>query len=101
MGLGEVIRDARKQKQVSQRDLAGRLKNKDGEAISAQYLNDIELERRVPPEYLVAQLAQKLDLDADLLHALAGQFPSNVGRRHSPERVAAAMKAFRKSLEKS
>jgi len=101
MTFGEVVREARKAKQESQKDLAGRLRNRDQEPISPQYLNDIELDRRVPPEYLVTQLAQRLGIDADLLHALAGQLPSNV-KRHSPQKVAQAMKAFRKSLgEKS
>ena len=49
--LGEVVRTARKERQVSQKELATRLKNKDGDAISPQYLNDIELDRRIPPEY--------------------------------------------------
>lgn len=97
MTFGEVVRDARKQKQISQKDLATRLRNRDEEPISPQYLNDIELDRRVPPEYLVTQIAQRLQLDPDLLHALAGQLPTNL-KRHSPQKVAEAMKAFRKSL---
>lgn len=101
MALGDLVRDARKQLQLSQKDFAGRLRNKDGESISPQYLNDIELNRRVPPEYLLTQLAQKLDVDEDLLRALAGQFPSSAGKRHSPEKLALALKAYRRSLEKS
>jgi transcriptional regulator with XRE-family HTH domain len=98
--LGELVRDARKHRQTSQKDLASKLKNRDGEPISPQYLNDIELDRRMPPEYLVTQLAQRLGLDADLLHAMAGQLPMSA-KRHSPERVAEAMKAFRRKLDGS
>jgi transcriptional regulator with XRE-family HTH domain len=97
LAIGELVREARKNKQMSQRDLAGRLKNKDGDSISPQYLNDIELDRRVPPEYLLSQIAQKLQLDADVLRAIAGQMPA-AARRHSPEKVAEAMKAFRQKL---
>jgi transcriptional regulator with XRE-family HTH domain len=95
--IGELVREARKHKQMSQKDLAGRLKNKDGDPISPQYLNDIELDRRVPPEYLLSQIAQKLQLDTDVLHALAGQMPATA-KRHSPAKVAEAMKAFRQKL---
>ena len=99
MALGDLIRDARKEKGLSQKDLAARLRNRDGEAISPQYLNEIELNRRVPPSYLLDQIAHKLEIDADALHLMSGQVPPNVRpENHPPEKLTAAMKAFRQKL---
>ena len=99
MALGDVIRGARRQRELSQKDLAEKLKNKEGDPISPQYLNDIELNRRVPPSYLLEQIAQRLQLDGDALHVMAGQLPPNVRPdSHSPERLSAAMRAFRRTL---
>jgi len=44
---------------MSQKELAGKIKKEDGLPISAQYLNDIEHDRRNPPsEFLIAQIAE-------------------------------------------
>lgn len=100
MTLGEAIREGRRVRSLSQKDLAAELLKEDGSAISPQYLNDIERDRRVPPSYLIDHMAKKLKLDADYLHALAGQFPADVRLgRYQPETVQAALKAFRRSLK--
>jgi len=53
--FGTIIAEARRPKGLSQRELAAKVKKEDGQAISAQYLNDIEHDRRNPPnEYLIA-----------------------------------------------
>jgi transcriptional regulator with XRE-family HTH domain len=101
--FGSVIATARKARFLSQRELAARLKKEDGEPISAQYLNDIERDRRnAPPEYLIAQLARELKLDRDRLCLLAGCLPKDLMRPISesePEFLMAAFREFRRKLQ--
>ena len=100
MTFGEVITRARKDKKLSQKQVAAGTLKEDGPAISAQYLNDIEHDRRNPPsEYIVRQLADALDLDLDYLLFLAGRFPADVlEMSRDQEGIKTAMKAFRSSL---
>lgn len=100
MTFGEAITQARKDKGLSQKQVAAGTMKEDGLAISAQYLNDIEHDRRNPPsEHIVRQLADALDLDLDYLLFLAGRFPSDVlEMSRDQEGVKTAMKAFRRSL---
>lgn len=100
MTFGEAITRARKDKRLSQKQVAAGTLKEDGQAISAQYLNDIEHDRRNPPsEYIVRQLANALDLDLDYLLFLAGRFPADVlEMSRDQEGIKTAMKAFRSSL---
>ena len=100
MTFGEAITQARKEKELSQKQVAAGTLKEDGQAISAQYLNDIEHDRRNPPsEFIVRQLADALDLDLDYLLFLAGRFPSDVlEMSRDQEGVKTAMMAFRRSL---
>lgn len=100
MTFGEAITRARKEKRLSQKQVAAGTLKEDGKAISAQYLNDIEHDRRNPPsEYIVRQLANALDLDLDYLLFLAGRFPADVlEMSRDQEGIKTAMKAFRSSL---
>ena len=100
MTFGEAITRARKDKRLSQKQVAAGTLKEDGRAISAQYLNDIEHDRRNPPsEHIVRQLANALDLDLDYLLFLAGRFPADVLEMpRDQEGVKTAMKAFRSSL---
>jgi transcriptional regulator with XRE-family HTH domain len=98
-GFGRLIRQARVSKGLSQKDLAARVLKGNGEAISAQYLNDIEHGRRLPPgEGFVKQLAEQLGLDGDGLLAAAGRLPADI-RELSLQNLGEAaeiIKAFRK-----
>ena len=106
MTIGEYIAQERKRKGLTQKDLAGLIKNKDGTGISAQYLNDIELGRRSPgADYLLEQFAIQLSNEAtrddvrDTLYFLAGQLPADLrANSYPPEAGAKAMKAYRKAL---
>jgi transcriptional regulator with XRE-family HTH domain len=100
MTFGEAITKARKDKKLSQKQVAAGTRKEDGDAISAQYLNDIEHDRRNPPgEPIVRQLADALDLDLDYLLFLAGRFPSDVlEMARDQEGIKMAMRAFRSSL---
>ena len=100
MTFGEAITQARKDKELSQKQVAAGTLKEDGIAISSQYLNDIEHDRRNPPsELIVRQLADALDLELDYLLFLAGRFPSDVlEMARDQEGITTAMRAFRSSL---
>jgi transcriptional regulator with XRE-family HTH domain len=98
-----IISEARRAKGMNQKELAAKVKKEDGQAISAQYLNDIEHDRRNPPnEYLIAQFAKELDLDKDVLCLAAGTIPQDLQKMAAaqPEKVQEAFKAFRKAVKK-
>ncbi len=97
MTFGQLVAAERKKRGMSQKDLAARVLKEDRTPISAQYLNDIERDRRnAPSEHLITQFARELNLDSDYLHYLAGQIPRDVRERNLPqERVKEAMVAFR------
>ena len=100
MTFGQTIAKTRKDRGLSQRELALRVAKEDGTSISPQHLNDIERDRRNPPgDYLLGQLARALDLDEDYLYLLAGKLPTDMrSGADSPKQVAAAFKAFRRTL---
>ena len=100
MTFGEAITQARKDKKLSQKEVAAVTLKEDGGVISAQYLNDIEHDRRNPPsEYIIRQLATTLDLEVDYLFFLAGRLPSDVLElSRDREDISQAMKAFRRNL---
>ncbi len=105
MAFGQVLAEARKKADLSQKDLASRIRKEDGTAISPQYLNDIEHNRRNPPsEFILRQMAKELKLSLEYLLFFAGELPQDVlESRQSlpkPEEVEAAFRAFRKALKK-
>lgn len=100
MTFGQAISSARKQLGLSQKDLAARVIKADGNAISPQYLNDLERDRRNPPsDYLLAQVAAALDLPRDYVYYLAGRYPEGVHDiNYDIEAVQEAFGAFRRVL---
>jgi transcriptional regulator with XRE-family HTH domain len=70
--LGDVINQARRARRWSLRQLAAQVRKEDGAPISPQYLNDIELNRRIPAPHVLHELVQLLELDADHMLMLAG-----------------------------
>jgi transcriptional regulator with XRE-family HTH domain len=99
--FGEVIAEARKKANLTQRQLAARIKTEEGRGISGPYLNDIEHNLRHPPRgYLLEQFARELDLDVDLLYFLAKQMPFDVDTsKVSEDQAVAAYRAFRRELK--
>jgi transcriptional regulator with XRE-family HTH domain len=65
--LGEVLRDARVEAELTLRDIAKKLE------IAPSYLSDIENDRRVPSEDVLVRLAEELKLKVDDLMARAGR----------------------------
>lgn len=101
--FGTMVAEARRAIGISQKELASKVKKEDGQAISPQYLNDVERDRRNPPsEYLIVQIAAALKIDKDVLCLAAGTIPEdvkNLAAMH-PEQVQEAFKAFRKKVKK-
>lgn len=101
MTFGQVISDARKKANLSQKELAARVKKEDGQPISPQYLNDIERDRRNPPsDFLIEQFAAILNIPSEVLYFQAGELPADIKDTEADnEHVVNAFKAFRKSLK--
>lgn len=100
--FGKTVSEARKNLGISQKDLASRIKKEDGTEISAQYLNDIEHDRRNPPsEEMIIQFANKLELDEDVLCLIAGTVPKDVQNlsKENPEKAKEFFRAFRRDLK--
>jgi transcriptional regulator with XRE-family HTH domain len=101
--FGTIISAARRAEGLSQKDLAAKIKKEDGQVISAQYLNDIEHDRRNPPsEFLIVQFAAVLKLDKDVLILAAGMIPQDLQKLAAaqPQKMEEAFKAFRKAMKK-
>ena len=73
MEFGQRLRNLRKQKNLSQRDLAARV------GIDFTYLSKIEGGRSDPPsEVIIRRIAQVLEADEDELINLAGKVPKDL-----------------------
>lgn len=86
---------------LSQKELAARIiKEDDGTAISPQYLNDIEHDRRNPTsDHLIRQFAKALGVEEDLLFVFAGKIPDDIVKRIKDAQTAAnAFTNFRKTV---
>lgn len=100
--FGLAIAKARKALGLSQKELAARvMKEEDTGAISPQYLNDIEHDRRSPSSgHLIRQFSGILNIPEDYLFALAGRLPDDLRTDTSdPDRVVAAFMSFRRTLK--
>jgi transcriptional regulator with XRE-family HTH domain len=100
--FGTLISEARRAKGLSQKELASKVKKENGQSISAQYLNDIEHDRRNPPsEFLIGQIADLLTLSKDVLCIAAGTIPNDLQKmaRTQPDKVEQAFKAFRRAVK--
>jgi transcriptional regulator with XRE-family HTH domain len=77
--FGQSISEARKRKNMSQRQLAARIIKDDGRPISPQYLNDFERDRRTPSsDRLIEQLAEVLGISEYVLYHRAGEVPKDL-----------------------
>jgi transcriptional regulator with XRE-family HTH domain len=64
--FGQVITEARKKAGLTQKEVAERLRREDGRKVLPPYLNDLEHDRRYPPENsVIDQLAKILGISAD------------------------------------
>jgi transcriptional regulator with XRE-family HTH domain len=103
MTFGQAIAEARKKKGLSQKQLAALIIKEDGAAISPQYLNDIERDRRNPPgEALLSQFAGVLEVPEEYFYFLANSIPPryrNPGPAN-PAQVRDAFRAFARSYRR-
>lgn len=99
MTLGRRISEARRALNLSQRQLAEQILRDDGVPISPQYLNDIERDRRIAPEYLLKRFAKVLKLDAEHLNFLAGRIPPFMSKKLSDETAFVAYRRQAKTLK--
>jgi len=90
----------RKQLRIFQKELADRLRNQDGAALSASYLNYLEHVRGEPLDYLLEQIATILDLPVVALYFWVGRLPPDLVPTEYVEtdRIAAAFNRFRVAL---
>ncbi len=103
MTFGQAIAEARKKKQMSQKQLAAMIIKEDGDPISPQYLNDIERDRRNPPgEYLLGQFAKVLSVPEEYFYFLANSIPPKYRSASpgDPLQVRQAFQAFARSYRR-
>jgi transcriptional regulator with XRE-family HTH domain len=100
--FGKVIVEARKAAGLTQKAVAERLRRGDGRKVLPLYLNDLEHERRYPPEdATIEQLAKILNLSSDVLYFYAKRVPPDVRRDATDDEVEAAYGAFRRVIDEA
>lgn len=102
---GTAIREARISAGLTQRDLAAKIVQENGErGISPAYLNDIEHDRRRPSSsHILTEIARALRMDSDYLLLMAGQVPSEMSSmisRVDERTYRDAFRLFREALRK-
>lgn len=97
--FGTYIGSVRKKMGLSQKQLAEKIEREEGGSISAQYLNDIEHDRRSPSsDHMIQQFAHVLNVGADYLYYLAGRFPADVRQANLPQqKVEESFAVFRRT----
>ena len=101
--FGQAVSEARRAKQLSQKQLASMILKEDGVPISPQYLNDIERDRRNPPgENFISQFARVLDVPEEYFYFLANSIPPKYRgvSPGNPLRVREAFQAFARSYRR-
>src|SRR5260370_31622002 len=92
--FGQVIVAARKAAGLTQKAVAERLRRADGRNVLPPYLNDLEHDRRYPPENeLIEQLAKILRISADILYFYARRMPGGTLRDVDERSIEAACRA--------
>jgi|ERR1700693_4579409 transcriptional regulator with XRE-family HTH domain len=100
--FGQVITEARKKVGLTQKEVAERLRRADGRTVLPPYLNDLEHDRRYPPENeVIEQLAKILGLSSDVLYFYTKRVPADVRRDADDTEVEAAYRAFRQVIDEA
>ncbi len=99
--LGRVIAERRANLGLSLKDLGRLVHKEDGRGVSAQYLHDIERDRRTPSPTVLNGLARALGVDPYYLAAVAGQCPPEVTLylHEHPEAGPAVAAAFARARQ--
>lgn len=97
--FGQVIVEARKAAGLTQKAVAEQLRRGDGRKVLPPYLNDLEHDRRYPPENAVIERpARILHVSADVLYFYARRVPGDINGNFDDSAIEAAYRAFRKRL---
>ena len=97
--FGHIIAKARREAGLQLKDVALHVKREDGQAISHQYLSDIEHDRRpAPSDHLIDQLAKALKVPREYLYLHARRLPSDF---KAPIDQHSATAAYRALCEKA
>jgi transcriptional regulator with XRE-family HTH domain len=97
--FGQVITEARKKAGLTQKEVSERLRRRDGRTVLPPFLNDLEHDRRYPPENeVIEQLGEILGLSSDVLYFYAKRVPADVRRDADNDEVEAAYRAFRQVI---
>lgn len=98
--FSQLISEKRKALGLSQKEVATRVLKEDASAISPQYLNDLEHDRRgAPSDHLIKELARVLEIDEDVLFYAAGELSPDLRQIDRDEKtVGEAIRAFRRKL---
>jgi transcriptional regulator with XRE-family HTH domain len=100
--FGHVLTEARKRAGLTQKEVAESLRRPDGRRVDAPDLNAVEHDRRrLPPDYLIEQLAKIIGISANVLFFHARRMPTDIKRDVDNQQVEAASQAFRKALKGS
>jgi transcriptional regulator with XRE-family HTH domain len=96
--LGRAIAAARKAQELSLKELAQLIEREEGGAISFQYLNDIEHDRRTPSsDHLIREFSRVLGIDENYLFYLANRIPAEARKANlSARQVEQWMAALRR-----
>jgi transcriptional regulator with XRE-family HTH domain len=100
--FGQAIVEARKAAGLTQKAVAERLHRADGRRVLPPWLNDLEHDRRYPPENpVIEQLAQVLNVSTDFLYFHARRLPANIEGDFDEGSIEAAYRAFRNELQQA
>ena len=99
--FGKYVSQTRKQRGLSQKQLAERIEREEGGPISAQYLNDIEHDRRSPSsDHMIQEFARVLRVSPHYLYYLAGRMPAALRQANvPPQQVDEWVAAFRRTSQ--
>jgi transcriptional regulator with XRE-family HTH domain len=97
--FGQMIVAARKAAGLTQKSVAASLRRGNGRRVLPTFLNDLEHDRRYPPENAVIErLAKILKLSSDVLYFYAQRNTPDNQRNATDAEVEAAYRAFRQAL---
>jgi transcriptional regulator with XRE-family HTH domain len=86
---------------LTQKAVAERLCRGDGRKVLPPWLNDLEHDRRYPPENaVIEQIAEILNISADVLYFYARRVPGDISGDFADNVIEAGYRAFRKEQQR-
>lgn len=100
--FGKIVAKARCDAGLQLSDVAALVIRENGKPVSQQYLSDIEHDRRpIPPDNLLEQLADALQVPREYIYLHAHRLPANVKVPVDKHEAIAALRAFCKKADSS